>query len=135
MTTIHLTILGITLILIAISDYKGSTWMRGKVQILDEKTLSRLHTAVFVGLFLMIATGFSMFLEAKDYYLSDSPFIVKMVFVLALVINGFFIGSLSKVATTTPYSALTPSQKNNLIISGSVSTIGWIGAITCGLLL
>lgn len=121
--------------LIAISDYKGSDWMRGKVQILDAKILSRLHLTVFVGLFLMIATGSSMFWEAREYYLGDTTFIVKMIFVLALVINGFFIGVLSKVATATPYSALTPQQKNKLIISGSVSTVGWIGAIICGLLL
>lgn len=135
MITVHLSILILTAIAILIADKDGMDWMRGKKETLSEKRVSYLHKAVFVGLFLMIGTGLSMAYNTIEWYIKDPTFILKMLFVATLVINGFFIGAISKVATISPFNKLEIKMKRKLIISGTVSAFSWIGATTCGLLL
>jgi hypothetical protein len=82
----------------------------------------------------MIATGLYMAWPALPTLLTLPLFQLKMGFVVALAINALCIGFFIKTATTTPYGALSMQQKAPLLISGAVSTLSWIGAITAAIL-
>ena len=87
------------------------------------------------GFVLMITTGFAMFWPLKEYLLYHTPFQIKMIFVLALFINGFFIGKFTKVATELKFSEITKTERNKLFLSGAVSSISWAGAIISAFLM
>lgn len=110
------------------ADHLGFNWIRGKVPMLDTDTVKKYHNRTWFGLILMILTGFILFWPTREYLLTRPQFFIKMGFVLALFINSFVIGILSKTSTTKTYSSLTFSQKLPLIISGGVSTVSWLGA-------
>lgn len=135
MTALHLTILGITILFVLVADKDGTDWMRGKKQILSASRVDFLHKAVYAGLFGMIATGAYIVYPSIGWYIVDPKFIIKMLFVLTLLINGIFIGTLSKVASEKTYQEIDSNTKTKLLISGAASTISWIGAISCGFLL
>jgi len=108
----------------------GFEWIIGKRETLDEQTVRKLHRSTWIGLSGMIATGFLMFWPMREYLLGRPQFYTKMFFVLALIGNGFVIGRLQKVALTRPFTELTTREKAPLMISGAVSTLGWLGAAT-----
>lgn len=117
------------------ADYHGSRWFRGKTETLSQATVNRMHASVSVGLAALLLTGGLMFIDRAQYLLSQPVFIAKMGFVLALVINGFFIGRLSRLATTSSFASLTTGQKRLVILSGGVSAVGWAGAVVLGIIL
>jgi hypothetical protein len=135
MILVHLTILTLTGALILFSDWMAFTWWSGRVQTLDLKTLTRAHYGVAAGLTLMILTGSFMALGRVDELLYNPAFWIKMTFVGILIINSFVIGSHLKTVTSKPYVALSDSERMWILISGAVSTIGWLGTITAALFL
>lgn len=130
-STLHLIVLSITAIFILIADHDGFNYMRGKVATLSPKRVQFLHYAVWIGLVCMILTG-ALLLRDETDVLEEPVFYVKMLMVAALLVNGFFIGSLSKLSTLHPFAELTQKQKNTLLISGAVSGLCWVGAATIG---
>lgn len=112
------------------ADHMGFKWILGREQTLDKETTEKFHTRIWIGLGGMILTGFLMFWPMREYLLSRPQFYAKMFFVLALVANGFAIGSLQKVAFRKSFKELTTKERVPLLISGAVSTISWIGAAT-----
>jgi hypothetical protein len=121
--------------LVLLADVVGFRWIRGIEATLDPKKLSRLHTSVWCGLAVMVVSGFFMFWPYREYLLFEMTFRIKMLFVLTLIVNGFFIGRLMHVAITLPFADLPADDKKKLFISGGISTLSWAGAITCGLLI
>jgi len=130
-TTLHLIVLSITAIFILIADHDGFNYMRGKVATLSAKRVKFLHYAVWIGLVCMILTG-TLLLRDETDVLEEPAFYVKMLMVAALLVNGFFIGSLSKLSTLHPFTSLSKKQKNTLLISGAVSGLCWVGAASIG---
>ncbi len=114
------------------ADHMAFSWIRGKVNTLDEKKVNRLHRHTWYGLVGMIVTGVLMFIPLHEFLLTRPQFYVKMAFVLALVINGFVIGHLQKVAFNKSFKELTAREKIPLFISGAVSTLCWLGAAAGG---
>lgn len=110
------------------ADHLGFTWITGKVNVLPEKDIRKYHRRVWAGLIGMMITGFIMFWPMREYLLERWQFLLKMSFVLALVANGFAIGSIQKVATKKWYRELTTREKIPLLLSGAISTAGWVGA-------
>jgi hypothetical protein len=51
-----------------------------------------------------------------------------MVFVVAVGINGLFIGKLSQIAINKSFVEISKKEKNVLFLSGAISTISWISA-------
>lgn len=51
---------------------------------------------------------------------------------MALPANGFAIGNIQKIATRKHFKELTWKEKAPLLISGAVSTFGWIGVAIGG---
>jgi cytochrome b involved in lipid metabolism len=78
----------------------------------------------------MIISGGIMVSSNLSGFLANTNFLVKMVFVLGLVINSFAIGKLMKLAINNSYASLQKSDKTKLLISGAISVICWLGALT-----
>jgi hypothetical protein len=117
------------------ADHLGLSWMRGKVMVLDKVKVEKYHKNIWIGLGLMIFTGLFLFWPLSEYLLTRPQFYVKMWFVGVLIINGIAIGRLNKVAQVKAFSALTSKEKLPLLISGAISTLGWLGAALGGLFL
>lgn len=113
---------------IFLADHQAFNWLSGKTSTLDKKILLKYHRWVFSGLSLMIITGVTLFWPMREYLLHNTIFGAKMFFVAVLVVNSFFIGKLMNIATEKPYSILSGRERFPLILSGVVSTLGWLGA-------
>jgi cytochrome b involved in lipid metabolism len=123
---IHLLALAFCFITIIRSDLLGSRWIMGKVNTLDVDKVKSLHKQAWVGLLLMIASGAALFSQNIDVLINSAPFYVKMLSVLALVINAFVIGRLIKISTQKRFADTTRSEKVKLFVSGFVSVFFWI---------
>lgn len=110
------------------ADHLGLKWITGKINVLHKEDIRKYHVRVWIGLIGMIITGFIMFWPMHEYLLTRWQFLLKISFVIALVANGFAIGSIQDVATKKRFKELTLREKIPLFISGAVSSIGWIGA-------
>jgi len=128
---IHITAVFTTLAFVIISDLHGMWWVLGKTQTLPQKRMRFLHYAVWVGLLITMSAGFCMFITYPSYLLSLPAFQLKLVFIGFLVINALFIGKHMQTACTQPWSTLSSKERKVLLLSGAVSTLGWIGAYTC----
>jgi hypothetical protein len=126
--TLHLLTLTFVAWTVLHADHMGLQWLQGKLKTLDERVVKKLHRNTWIGLCGMILTGFLMFWPMREYLLTRPQFYTKMAFVLTLIVNGFVIGYLQKVALTKSYAELTRQEKLPLMISGAVSTVGWLGA-------
>jgi len=131
---LHLTILAATAIVIAIADHDAFQYVTGKSQVLDPKRTKLLHGLVWAGLLGMIGSSLLMAWPAIPALISVPGFVIKMLFVAMLVVNAIFIGDLMHVAFERPFSLLSGVEKTRLMISGAVSTIGWVGAVTAAIL-
>lgn len=135
LSTIHVGILIITMLVVIYTDHLGLLYVLGKKAVLSKQLVTWLHRVVLVGLLGMIGTGFFLFLPMSEYLLSKPNFYVKMLFVLTLVVNAFVINAFMKHAFIMPFKQLPSNIRRNLLISGAVSTLGWLGAILGGLYL
>jgi hypothetical protein len=132
----HIAFICATLLLVVYADEQALLWILGRTRVMNERRLEWLHALVGLGLAGLIATGgLLFFLGGYSFLITDPVFIIKMVLVLALVVNAFFIAYVNKVAVYRSWAELTPAQRLPLIISGAISVIGWVGALICGLLL
>lgn len=134
MVVVHLAILILTGLAIVYSDHLGWQYFRGTKQTLNSVVVRRLHYTVWAGLLGMILTGVTMVSPGFSYYAAQSYFWVKMGFVALLVLNSVAITFLIGIATRVPYASLTLGQKVPLIVSGGLSTLGWVGALLTALI-
>lgn len=132
LVTIHLTTLILTALVILYADHEAFAYFRGKKLLLDTQRTALLHYLVWAGLLGMIATGLTMALPGLSYYLSRPEFLLKMGFVLVLIINSLFITRLFPIASKTPFAELPEKTKMLLLLSGTASTISWLGAFVIG---
>jgi hypothetical protein len=133
LVSLHLLTLALTAIVILYSDHQGFLYFRGKKQILSKTFLEWSHTLVWIGLLLMITTGVLLTIPSWTYRLQDPIFFVKLGFVLILVVNAFAIGTLARKASETPFAALSKDEQRVLLLSGSLSFSGWVGAFVIGM--
>jgi len=135
MLTVHLTILGITALVIIFTDINGLLWLLGKKKTLPKKLFVWLHRFVWLGLFGMIATGIAMSYTYISALSLNKLFQGKMFFVLILIINAYLIGRHMELAFEKSFKELTKAEKTKLILSGLISTGSWIGAFVMAKLL
>lgn len=133
MVEVHLAVLLITAVGILWADHLGFQYFRGQRQTLPARLITRLHYAVALGLVGMIATGAWVASDRWTYLMTQPVFFLKLFFVAVLVVNAFFITTLMRKATTTPFLALAPRERLILMVSGVASGIGWLGAALIGL--
>lgn len=128
MVLIHIIVLCITALGILLSDSLAFAWMRGSTPVLDKQRIRRLHRWVGFGLTGMIVSGAFLFLEQPSDLFAHTGFYVKIVFVVALVLNSFAINYVSRIATKRSFASLTTGERLPLIVSGAISTFSWLGA-------
>jgi hypothetical protein len=128
---IHLTAVFATLSLVVVADTHGLLWVLGKMSILPKRRMELLHRAIWIGLFCIVGAGVTMFSSYPEYLLTLPAFQLKMFFVAGLLLNAIFIGKHLNSAATRTFASLTGKERLILLLSGAVSTLGWIGAYTC----
>lgn len=133
--TIHLIVAITTGLVVLYADEQALAWFLGKRERLDPRTTSFLHLAVTIGLASLLVTGGLLYVRAPAAFLSSALFIVKMIMVFALICNTYFIDRFSRIAISRPYALLSRRERLTLLVSGSVSFIGWATAFVSGLLL
>lgn len=130
---IHLGTLALVIPLIIISDYQALLWKMGKKETLNPKIIKTVHNLTGIALATMVLSGIAMSLRIFPYLLGEPAFIIKMVFVLALIVNSFFIGKLMHITFERSYVSLSMKEKTPLFIAGAVSGISWLGAFVSAL--
>ncbi len=129
---VHLAILAFTALVILYSDHQAFDYFRGKKQLLSKNFVTWSHRLVWAGLIGMITTGVIMVIPTWEYRLQDPAFYIKMGMVAVLIFNAIAIGKLSHVATERPFAELNTEEKRTLMLSGTLSAIGWISATIIG---
>ena len=124
---LHLLVLAYAAWNIFHADHMGFNWMRGKVATLDDTQVRKYHRGTWIALVLAIVTGIFAFLNVR-FIIVYPQFYIKMGFVIALIINSFVIGALSKIPTAKTFASLSTKEKLPLMISGAVSMASWVGA-------
>ncbi len=125
---LHISSLIFSVIGILLADHKALRWFLGKEPTLNRTILLKYHHHVLAGLSLMIITGVTLFWSMREYLLASNVFYLKMFFVSILIVNSFFIGRLMNVAVVKTYAELNFKERLPLMISGTASTLGWLGA-------
>jgi hypothetical protein len=130
---VHLMFLAFAFFWIIRSDLYGSQWIFGRLNKLSKIELDKMHKYVNVGLWGMMLTGV-MLIAQRPYVLESDLFKLKMSFVVLLFINSFIIGKLMNLSIMSKFQDLLNKNKLYIIISGSVSTICWLGATISAIL-
>jgi hypothetical protein len=132
---LHVSFLCLAGVGVLIADHSALAWIRGKRQMIGKTALFIAHWIVTTVLLGLIYTGLLLFWPLRDYLLTQPFFLLKLVFVAALLINSMVIERLMLVAAYRPYSSLSTNQKVPLFVSGAVSTASWAGALFTALFL
>jgi hypothetical protein len=135
LTTLHVIILILTIIVVLFADHEAFDYLRGKKPLLSRQRLELFHRLVWVGLAGMIVTGVLLFLPRRTYLLGDPVFYLKMLFVGFLIVNATVIGQLMHVATKKGYAELSKRERNTIMASGAISFLSWSLAVMLGLLI
>lgn len=125
--TIHISAFIITILLVIVSDLHALGWVTGFLKRLPQKRLITLHILVSAGLATSITTGLFLFWPEREYLLTDPAFQIKLLLVLMLIINAWVIHRHMQIAFTQTFRELSINTKLFLLLSGLVSTGGWIG--------
>jgi len=103
---------------------------------LSKKLFTLLHRIVSIGLVGMILSGgYMAYGYGTEVLLRNYVFSTKMLFVVVLVINAFFIGKHMHLAFDKEFKELTKKEKRSLISSGLVSTGSWVTIFVLGKIL
>ena len=133
--TIHIATASSLLIIVLYADHLAFSWVRGKKETLPTVLMSRIHTALYIGLGIMLVTGAYMFLPLQNYLLHTTAFQVKMGLLAVLVINSLFIGKPLHISTTNSFASLDKKMQLTLLLSGGISAASWLGIIVAANLL
>ncbi len=131
---VHIITLICTLSVIVYVDSYALRWIRGNETTLGARKLRNLHSAVALGLTLMILSGGYMASTQLAYLLREPAFLVKMFFVLALVINAAVIHHFMGYAIRARFVDLPRTTRRVLYGSGLISTTSWLGALVAALI-
>src|SRR3989344_6097743 len=125
---IHLGALSVAAIVVMFADKEAFLWMRGNKSLLDLGRMRLIHYLMWAALLTMITSGVLMAWPDRGVLIFYPPFLLKMAFVAALVINAFVIGRFLRTPTERNYASLSRSEKMPLFLSGAVSFVSWFGA-------
>lgn len=133
MEEIHLFALAVVAGVIIYSDIYAIRYITGNVPLLARKRLEQEHRVVWAGLLVMIITGAILLVDEGLFLLADPFFMVKMLCVVALVVNALHIGTLIPWATEKMFTELPFTVQVRMLASGGISTVAWAGAAIIGL--
>jgi hypothetical protein len=133
--TMHIGAFAWSVVGIIAADSQGLRWLLGWRERIAVSYVHFWHRWVWVGISVSMVSGFYMFWPVREYLLTQPTFLLKVALVLMLFLNALFIGKHMLLATTQPFAALAPQQRRTLLVSGAVSTLGWVSVATLGFLL
>lgn len=127
--TIHIGSFLWNITLVVISDLFAGLWVLGKIKILPQTTMQRLHYLIVCGLVVSIGSGALLFSTVSSYLLEQPAFITKVLLVATLIVNAFLIHRHIPTATNRPFADVSRTERLPLLASGVLSTACWIGVI------
>ena len=92
--TLHFFALIISIPAIIYADHLGFLYFTGRIQTISHKKVQYTHWFVTIGLMLLIVSGVIITIPAWALFFGNPLFYVKIGFVIALCLNGIFIGIL-----------------------------------------
>lgn len=129
MEKIFLLLHGISLLFIlftlALAYREGYEWWKGRKETLDARRVTRLHHRAWLGIVLMLATGFGTFWSHHAEFMAKWQFHAKMGTIVVVIINCLVITKLMSTASKQSFKNLSSSQRLPIIISATIATIGW----------
>lgn len=135
MLVAHLLSLGFVLGVMTLADKEAFSWIRGRKETLEPSTLRQYHLLVWLGLGALVFSGAYLLYPRWGELLSQPLFVIKLLFVAILFVNGFLIGRLQGHATARSWASLPLREKIELLASGAISLISWAAAAALGLYL
>ncbi|MBP9669350.1 MAG: hypothetical protein KBE09_03605 [Candidatus Pacebacteria bacterium] len=133
MEEIHLFTLFVVGLVIVYSDFQAFLYLIGKKRTLVKERVHLEHRVVWTALMVMIGTGLLLLFDEGVSLLLDGVFLLKMLFVVALVLNARAIGTLAPLASEKPFAQLDAPTKRKMVMSGAISSVAWAGAAIIGL--
>ena len=125
----HLGAMCTAVCLVFLADKDAFKWVLGKKQTLDAGSIKRLHAFTWIALIALIGSGTLLLLQNNLFLLKEPLFIIKLLFVGMLVVNGVLIGRLIPLALTRPFASLTFKEKLPLLMSGALSGVSWLSIL------
>lgn len=135
MNLVHILGIGFAIAYIFQADKQAFAWVFGKTETFDTQVMHTIHRMMWIGLGTIVISGIFLTVPRWDYLIQQPLFIMKILFVGILFFNGILIGRLMDSASGRSFASLSNSEKIQLMASGAFSTIGWLGAITLGIVL
>jgi hypothetical protein len=104
----------------------------------EHKTLNFLTKVIWIALLLITASGVFVFLTDSEWYLSSSKFLLKMLIVLAIAINGFLFYKITHKSlrdiefTDRDGSHPLVRVRRMSFAFGSISFVSWMSVFFLG---
>jgi hypothetical protein len=131
----HLVSMCAAVVLVFFADKQAFAWVIGKRQTLDKTPVRTLHLLTWIALLSLMVSGFFLLWPNNLHLLEDSFFIIKLVGVGLLFVNGIVIGRLIPIALTRTFASLTWKERMPLILSGLVSSASWASILAIAYIL
>ena len=135
MVALHLFSMFFSLGVIFAADKEALAWMRGKKTTLRRRRMLIYHILTWTGLSGLIVSGTMLFLPMRSFLLSQPLFIMKLLFVAVLIVNGILIGRFASLSAERSFASLSWDERMPLFVSGAVSSFSWLGAVVLALIL
>jgi cytochrome bd-type quinol oxidase subunit 2 len=126
---LHAISLFFLLITLGLAYKEGYEWLRGTQEKLNEKRVTKLHHRAWLGIVLMLMTGFAAFWGHHAEFLAKWQFHAKMGFIMLVIVNCLVITFIKKNASLHSFKNLPTSKKVPIILSATIATIGWVGIL------
>ncbi len=108
-----------------------------KLSRMEMSTLAILSRIVWYGLFIIVISGFVIFLSDVARYLASAKFLAKMTIVGILIVNGIVLDRYvwRHMLHGGFFTARREARARTVaFICGAISIISWISALTLGML-
>jgi hypothetical protein len=131
----HILAIGFVLGVITLADKDALDWVRGKTPLMDRKRLHQYHNMIWSGLVALTLTGIFLLLPNWEYLLSEPLFLMKMLFVVILIVNGVLIGRLQVISSQRMFASLSWAETIPLMLSGAISFGSWAAAFALAIII
>lgn len=107
-----------------------------KISPKERETLLVLSNVIWFAILLFLISGFALFIPNKAELLQSSKFLVKMVVVSVIILNGFFLNIVITPRLSDVASCETRGMgrmRRLAIASGAISITSWYSALILGM--
>jgi hypothetical protein len=139
---LHLLASAIGLGSVTVTDVLFNKFLRDlRISEKESDVLKTISEVIWVALALIVLSGLGLFLSNPDYYLTSDKFMVKMIVILVLIINGALLNLIIEPKLLLiPFGGTHHHEAGELIrlrklafALGAISIISWYSAFILGL--